>query len=654
MKVELHNYERSTHDLGYLWRSTAAAGTIIPFITEVGLPGDTFDIDLDGMVMTKPTVGPLFGNFKFETHVFLTPLRLYNGLLHNNALDVGLKMNQVLLPRIYMSATYKKPVFGTDLELDNSQINPSSIFKYLGISGVARSQDGETKQVNRFFNAVPWMIYADVYKNYYANKQEGVGAYIHTGIEALVQTLTSVKVVNGGVSQNVPQLPAAAVPQKLTRSSAVTLNITAGTAEPKINQVILITNQGNIAFGDMFETIATEGNPTTSLKGTGIKQNTSNLIINNWRYLDGTDVVARPPEVVTFPLKNIDDVRKEMLATEEGVAYEIASSGAANYKGKLAPFGPTLDQANGQWYKMQSQEGLLLKTYLSDKFNNWMRTEWIDGAGGVNDLSAVSVVNGKLSMDALNLAQKVYRMLNRVAISGGSYDDWMDAIYVHDRYKQAYTPMYMGGMSKNIHFQEVISNSESTDQPLGTLGGRGVMDRDGKGGRIHIKVDEPSYITGYMSITPRLDYSQGNKWDVNLKTMDDLHKPGLDQIGYQDLVTDQMAWWDTYVDQFAVAGYKSAGKQPAWMNYMTNVNQVRGNFAMRDNEMFMTLNRRYQPEYTSAQGFIRIKDLTTYIDPAKYNYIFAETSRDAQNFWVQIKVGMEVRRKMSAKQIPNL
>ena len=29
------------------------------------------------------------------------------------------------------------------------------------------------------------------------------------------------------------------------------------------------------------------------------------------------------------------------------------------------------------------------------------------------------------------------------------------------------------------------------------------------------------------------------------------------------------------------------------VNYMTNVNKTYGNFAIQDNEMFMTLNRRY-------------------------------------------------------------
>ena len=251
-------------------------------------------------------------------------------------------------------------------------------------------------------------------------------------------------------------------------------------------------------------------------------------------------------------------------------------------------------------------------------------------------------------------------MLNRIAVSGGSYDDWLNAVYDHDPTRRTESPIYMGGLIKELVFQEVVSNSEGRSdngtQPLGTLAGKGVMGSKHKGGTVVIKVEEPSYIMGIVSLTPRIDYSQGNKWDVTLDTMDDLHKPSLDEIGFQELITEQMAWFTTR-KPMAIPTWetKSAGKQPAWINYMTNVNEVRGNFAVANNEMFMTLNRKYEPKQvgTGYKNFT-IGDLTTYIDPSKYNHIFAQTSLDAQNFWVQISVDIEARRKMSAKVMPNL
>ena len=132
--------------------------------------------------------------------------------------------------------------------------------------------------------------------------------------------------------------------------------------------------------------------------------------------------------------------------------------------------------------------------------------------------------------------------------------------------------------------------------------------------------------------------------------MDDFHKPALDEIGFQELIQEQMAYWTTTKTPNAQTFTQlSAGKQPAWLNYMTNVNKCLGNFAIQNNEMFMTLNRRYQKGAGATIG-----DLTTYIDPSHFNHIFAQVSLDAQNFWVQIGVDMIARRKMSAKLMPNL
>ena len=70
MTVDLKTYNRSTHDLGYLWRSSMAPGTLVPFMSEIALPGDTFDIDLDLDAKTHPTIGPLFGSYKVQADVF--------------------------------------------------------------------------------------------------------------------------------------------------------------------------------------------------------------------------------------------------------------------------------------------------------------------------------------------------------------------------------------------------------------------------------------------------------------------------------------------------------------------------------------------------------------------------------------------------------
>ena len=175
-KVYLHGYERSTHDLSYVFRSSMSSGTLVPFMCEVGLPADTFDIDLNCVVKTLPTIGPLFGSYKVQLDVFSAPFRLYNAYLHNNKLGIGMNMSDAQLPFMDLIA---RPLSGQSLEdVDNAQINPSCILSYLGLRGIGMP-DGNLR--TRRFNGVPLLAYWEIYKNYYANKQEGIGTGIVTG-----------------------------------------------------------------------------------------------------------------------------------------------------------------------------------------------------------------------------------------------------------------------------------------------------------------------------------------------------------------------------------------------------------------------------------------------------------------------------------------
>ena len=51
---------------------------------------------------------------------------------------------------------------------------------------------------------------------------------------------------------------------------------------------------------------------------------------------------------------------------------------------------------------------------------------------------------------------------------------------------------------------------------------------------------------------------------------------------------------------------------------------------------------------------LTLQNLITYIDPTKFNYMWAVNDLTAQNFWVQIGLDITARRKMSAKIMPNL
>lgn len=645
--VHLRNYERSTHDLSYIWRSSMASGTLVPFMNLVALPGDSFAINLNTDVLTLPTIGPLFGSYKVQLDVFGVPVRLYNAKLHMNKLGIGMDMSSIYLPQIKLYANNHTD-YVSDYS-DNEHINSSCLLKYLGISGLGNIT-GEVNPAYREFNAVPLLAYWDIYKNYYANKQEEIGYFLHTNTDLNedAQTPIAAKIYDEmGVFK--ADCLGTVINTLQTDTLLIIYSGFAQEVDPDKLNGYFAGSAG--LLGDHFNhcTWGNQGNYK---------------VLYCWRDSGGAKTVKindepsdtlnnAPPQFImkTFVLDVIDDMKLDILQYTGAGPFIIDESSDWPY----GCFQDTYGEDENLKYSMYfSQEGLGIKTYQSDLLNNWINTLWIEGEDSISDITAVSTSAGEFTIDALNLAQKVYIMLNRIAISGGTYDDWLDAVYTEERTKGVDSPVYYGSLIKELGFEEVIGTA-STEvenfEPLGQLAGRGKLMGKHKGGQMTIKASEPMYIMGIVSITPRIEYSQGNTWDVNLKTMDDFHKPALDGIGYQDLITEQMAWFasDLDSDTGEPTHYK-AGLQPAWINYMTNINRCFGNFADTNKEMFMTLNRRYERSIFDG-GLI---DVTTYIDPTKFNHIFADTNLDAQNFWVQIAAEVIARRKMSAKIIPNL
>ena len=604
MKVDLKTYNMSTHDLSTIFRNTQSPGTLVPNLCMLAQKGDTLDIDIESHVLTHPTVGPLFGSFKHENHIFSVPIRLYNSWLHNNRTKVGLDMSQIKLPQLRVAiGSNDNPTQDNQF----TQINPSCVLAYLGTRGYARRNSVENSSI--YINATPLLGYYDIFKNYYANTQEE-NFYIIDATLNITQ-VTAERQVGGELmwSSTTPDK----INKGITNTDIVAIQPANSYEQDELlmEWTILNTNETTSGTINHFGTWnKTNGELTINALG----PNDIAIINKIW--------VKEKTKLSTIKLESLDELRDEILMTRGDTTYIVNNADTGTVL--LSKFG----QRTGNKLNTTSpQFGLALKTYNSDLLQNWVNTEWIDGVNGINEISAVDVSEGTLTIDALNLAQKVYNMLNRIAVSGGTYRDWLETVFTGGNYmERCETPVFEGGMSQEIVFQEVISNAATTTEPLGTLAGRGTSTQKQKGGHIKIKVTEPCYIIGIGSITPRIDYSQGNEFFTYHKTLDDIHKPALDGIGYQDSVNWKRAWWDNLLLPTANKVIQpSAGKTVAWIDYMTNINRTFGNFAVNNSEAFMVMNRNYELNNSNINDQNTwIGDLTTYIDPVKFNYIFAD------------------------------
>lgn len=651
MTVYLHGYGRSTHNLSKVVRTTMNVGTLIPLYTNIGLNGDTWDIDLNALIKTKPAIAPLFGTYKYQVDVFTADMRLYVSALHNNPLNVGLNMDKVKLPQIAIKPDTDKGIM----------FEPSSLLTYLGKRGIAPNKKGDTE----YTLAIPLLAYYDIFKNYYANKQEPEAYVIGKSPNSVIYTYGTKLTYTNHTGTNVDMV----IPDsKQNQQYSLPSNFdTKRPVELYIQKNSIANEQEVAAYGALpiklnsiplgVKTELASFEVDTNIKhvyGYVTKQESGIYYYYKFEQAGGQNVASlftlygtkvetekQEIELSSFELENIDNMRENLLNTPFYQQYNLVGTD------QQLPYSAAIEQSNstleiGAQYK---QAGICVKTFQSDIFQNWLNTEWVDGVSGISEITKVDTSNG-LNLDALNLAQKVYNMLNRIAVSGGSWEDWQQAVYGNNALRRAESPVYQGGMSCRIGFEEVTSNASADDaegdnQPLGTLAGKG-QQFGKKGGRVTIHVKEPCIIMVIASITPYIDYSQGNKWWTReLKTINDLHKPALDGIGFQNLMQNDLAANSN--NGIAI------GKSPAWIHYMTDVNECYGEFAVGGKERYMVLQKEFE-----LNGVNNVKNSTTYIDPTQFNYTFADRTLSAQNFWVQQAFDIKCRRIMSAKVIPNL
>lgn len=632
MKVAMRDYDMSTHDISTVFRSSIGVGMLIPFCKILCQKGDIIDINLINKTLSQPTLGPLFGSFKLQHFMFFGGFRLYNSWLHNNRTGIGMKMSDIKLPMMYVKTE------GTSTAA-RTNVSTSALYKYLGFSESRRAGTNATSGIYK--NGVPLLMYLDVFKNFFANTQEKKFYMIRGGLSRL------------SIGPNIYKIPAENIKLYPTNNTSVgsfdeSNNWTKYWENVKVlgrkNGSEVLTNMANLSSNPTTKTITIDKIPSviTEIVNVEFDRNITEYINTSLKQYD---------------LKLLDQIRDVILHKKgnEPLILYGANLGAAN-NGSTELQSMFDDLVAAQSNKLG---GMLLKTYDSDIFNNWVQTDWIDGAGGITEITSIDITanDGKLTMDALNLQQKVYNMLNRIAVSGGTYRDWLETVYTAGKYlDRPETPVFIGGMTQYIEFDEVISKSATEtaygSQPLGDIAAIGRGGKPLNNGHIHYQCEEPGYIMGLMAITPMIDYSQGNDFDLNLQTIDDLHKPALDGIGYQDLIQEQMVGSTSIYNGGATIDkikHLAANKTVAWIDYMTNYNRTFGDFAVGGALDFMVLNRRYEVGDNDT-----IKDLTTYIDPQKYIEIFADTDLTSQNFWVQTVVQATRRGNYSAKQIPFL
>lgn len=666
--VSQRAYQRSTHNRGRLTRTNMGVGMVMPLYTNIVKRGDVWDMTLDANILTHPTNGPMFGSYEYRAAVITADLRLYNKLLHNDAQDIGMNIKQVLWPMMRLNG--RNIDVNGDPDWNAQQIDQSSLLATTGVRGLGtlETPNGEGR-VEIMRNALFLLAYWEFYKVYIANKQEGIGMVIGQNLIPDIEPYVEEVEILGVNQRAFDNHTSTTLSTKIEKGNTLILRGTGLIKNSIYCKEFSGTGWGYVEYLGSGGQAPSWENITYNQEGTEARferyvWDTPVEALDFWSigseqagYFQWDQItkgfVTDGLALNEFPLTNIDEMREKIFAQPKTSPLTIGYYGdedhglpysATTGQTALSATGEPTDLSNMRSFYRWS--GLGLATYKADRWQTWLNSDWVEA---VNVMSSVDTTGGSFTMDALTVAKRIWTFYNDVTAGGGSYQDWLTAVDGMEKSGASETPVYRGGFSCQVTFDEVISSSEAGDQPLGTLGGTGVITRP-EGGHVRFVAQENAIIFVVGWITPHIDYHQGNHWSTKLQTLDDLHKPIYDAIGYQEKTTDQMAAWDTIVDPTTgEETFFSAGKEPAWTEYMTHWNENYGSFTRENDEMFMVMNRRYQMDEAG-----RIEDLTTYIDPTKFLYPFSYVGLDYGPFWVQQRIKAEVRTIMSGAKQPHL
>ena len=627
--VQLPKPKTSTFNLGRVNRFTADVGWLIPCYVEEILPNSYKRLDLEALIQTNATVAPLMGSFKIKIDAFFVPRRLY----HQH-----LDLNNV------------RPNFDDSFD-----------YHYLRVPGFTTPVSTDLNQVsaNSLQPSYPTPFELTVFN------QDGTNT---------VEAPTNLVVAPSSLLDYLGCLPVGYCNSQWTDDIRLDALPFIGYfdiyrnfyANPHDRHIpFRIHNFSDDAFGtypldyvaDRYVNIETFDTFIRRITLGSLSQIGSPVAIDVLNYF-----------CTSFTFES--DLR-EQFNYPPLFAGQATSSGTGS--GTMTTLADTRD---GRHF------GLLRRTYMDDYFNSRFMNSFVTY---MEDQSVVSVENNEFTITQLRLANRIAKYVDKSIFSDTRFGSWIKAHFGVKTNQKLCIPEFLGSITSNIIFDDIHSTAQTGDggitdnQALGSRASLGQGYVKNKGSFIEFKATEPGVVICLFSIIPYVSYLQGIK-KMYLKTsFADMYKPEFDAVGYDDVQRLEFSAVPNFYPVFGrvsnVAKLShdtwnvSVGKHPAWVEYMTSIDECHGLMTQRDQFGFWLLNRPFSPysydpvisqQAEEPGGPISLKpetinlfDSSTYINPEYFNTIFA-VNKFTDNFQVQIRWYDRTKQPISKQILPHL
>lgn len=516
-KLKVKTPKMAHHPLSHFFRTSMAPGALYPIYVRPMAANETFPFNVESLVNTQALLSPLYGSYKLKIMAFFAGTSLYCPKLWRNG---SMKTSDGTLDASY--PTFHFLNMGVDNAPFDFCVNGSSLMAYLGFGHGFYDYSG-----NQEFNAIPLLMYWDIFRNYFANRQEEI------------------------------------VPTYLYNGSTVVSNPT---------QLA--------ALDQLFLNLPADGGNINSLLGS--------------------------------------------TAAATALAY---------------PERPLAGFAYG--------------TYMPDRMNVILNSSFYEK--NVTSVQ-VSTTGDSFQVDQLVTAKKLWNSRNKDAMTNGTFKDWVRSHFGVTPKIMDDMPTFLGATSSDVNFEDIrattYAQNGEQEQFLGDKSSSGLS--YGSSRRFVCKADRPGFLMVLAQLVPRVDYYQFTHRYVLSTKLSDEFRPEFNNIGLQDVLISDLNTDSSDIsisslssDQFAL----SVGKQPAWIDLMTEVNEIRGTFCTTEKSWVLARDMRADPLLTNDVPDNNT-DTSAYILPADWNQPFALQSPTDQNFLVQFYIDGNVRSTVLKRLLP--
>lgn len=617
-------------------KTTMNAGKLVPYYVKEILPGDTWDVDLNGIVRMSTPIYPVMDNCYLDTYFFWVP----NRIIWNNWKEF---MGEVTTDPWVQQGEYTVPKLIYEMASSTSWLpGEQSIADYMGVPTKIITNTNQQMAVN----ALPFRAYTSIWNEWFRDQNLDNPATMtresgNQNVKSYANTTYMAK------KATTDQLLAAAW-TGLTQPLPVNKfhdYFTSALPEPQRgeSQSLPLFEMDTWKNNNLWNTTVVN-NGKIPILSTPVGKTLSNA--SYYPYVGEQSAIGTNPNNAYGYGQNITyyysggDATTGVKFQPSGSNYAPIGNGGPDYSGST--YAATLEAftlaENSTLQNALSQNQVILTADIST----------------VRDYMAAATTSAA-TINQLRQAFAVQQLLERDARGGSRYREQLKVhfnVTISDSTVQI--PEYLGGQRYMINVSQVIQTSETNTTPLGETGAISVTPFSGHA--FTKSFEEHGFILGLACIRHDRTYQQGLErfWLRNDRL--DYYYPVFAHLGEQGIYEQEIyatpkssASGDVETTMEAQGG-EIFGYQEAWADYRMTPNRVSGYF--RSNATGSLDAWHYADDYSAtpvlSQGWMKEGDTEIARTLATAN------EEDSPQFIADFLVDAKVTRAMPLYSVPGL